>query len=57
MSKVMEMWEVLMEVYGVSEETLRIVTDINGLSEETMEDILYAVSGERSFEEEENEED
>lgn len=52
MSKVMEMWEVLMEVYGVSEETLRIVTDINGLSEETMEDILYAVSGESSFEEE-----
>ncbi len=43
-----QMWEKLLEI-GVSEETLRVVTDINGYSEETMEDILYAVAGERSF--------
>ena len=42
------MWDALLAI-GISEETLRIVTDINGYSEETMEDILYAVTGERSF--------
>ena len=55
--KIGEMWEILKNEYGVSDETLRIVTDINGYSEETMKDILYAVSAERDFEEEENEED
>lgn len=43
-----EMWDALLEM-GVSEETLRVVTDINGYSEQTMEDILYAVTGYRSF--------
>ena len=38
-----EMWDRLEEM-GVSEETLRVVTDINGYSEETMLDILYAVT-------------
>ena len=42
------MWEALLDM-GVSEETLQCVTNINGYSEETMEDILYAVFGERSF--------
>ena len=36
-----EMWEVLLEL-GVSEQTLQIVTSILGYSEETMEDVLYA---------------
>ena len=44
-----EMWEKLLEL-GVCEQTLQVVTDINGYSEETMEDILYAVTGERDFE-------
>lgn len=43
-----EMWEKLLEL-GVCEQTLQVVTDINGYSEETMEDILYAVTGERDF--------
>ena len=43
-----EMWETL-ESEGVSEQTLHIVTDINGYSKGTMEDILYAHSGYRSF--------
>ena len=46
-----EMWEEL-ENMGVSEQTLQIVTDINGYNEETMHDILYAYSGEREFYEE-----
>ena len=44
-----QMWEKLEEL-GVSYETLNIVTDINGFTEETMEDILYAVTGYRTFE-------
>ena len=47
--KLFQMWDILQNEYGVSEETLQIVTDINGFSEETMCDILYAVAGEREF--------
>lgn len=43
-----QMWAELQE-QGVSEETLQVVTDINGYSTEAMEDILYAVTGYRSF--------
>ena len=44
-----EMWDVLMTRFGVSKQTLQIVTDINGYSEETLVDVLYAVSGYRDF--------
>lgn len=44
-----QMWEYLEEIIGVSQETLDVVTNINGFSEETMCDILYAVTGYRSF--------
>lgn len=50
-----QMWSYLEEVVGVSEETLQVVTDINGYSEETMCDILYAVTGYRSFDQFEEE--
>ena len=43
-----DMWERLEEL-GVYEQTLQIVTDINGYSEDTMNDILYAFTGYRSF--------
>lgn len=49
-----EMWDKLMEM-GVSEETLQVVTCINGYNEETMNDILYATSGYRSFDQLEEE--
>lgn len=52
MMNVDDMWDTLMNEYGVSEETLRIITDINGYSETTMLDVLWAVAGERSFEDE-----
>lgn len=42
------MWDALLDM-GVSEETLQIVTDINGYSESTMCDILYAVTGYSDF--------
>lgn len=50
-----QMWSYLEEVVGVSEETLQVVTNINGYSEETMCDILYAVTGYRNFEQLEEE--
>jgi len=44
-----QMWGYLKDVVLVSEQTLQVVTDINGYSEETMCDILYAVTGYRDF--------
>lgn len=44
-----QMWDIL-ESFGVSEQTLQIVTSINGYSRDTMEDILYAHMGYHSFE-------
>jgi hypothetical protein len=41
-------WDRLLKM-GVSEETLRIVTDINGYNEEALKDILYAAFGYRDF--------
>ena len=48
-NNISEAWDTLNEMYWVSEETLKIVTSINGYNLETIEDILYAVAGERSF--------
>lgn len=42
------MWNVLVEM-GVSEQTLDIITDINGYSEDTLRDVLYAYAGYRDF--------
>ena len=44
-----EAWKLLSEM-GVSEQTLQIITSINGYNMETMTDILYVHTGERSFE-------
>lgn len=44
-----EMWSELLR-FGVSEQTLQIVTCINGYSVDTLKDILYAHTGYRSFE-------
>ena len=43
-------WNVLLEM-GVSEETLQIVTSINGYNIETLQDILYVISGFHEFDE------
>lgn len=42
------MWNVLLEM-GVEEQTLNIITDINGYDEETLQDVLYAYAGYRDF--------
>ena len=51
------MWDRLKEEIGVSEETLQVVTSINGYNEETLLDILYAVTGYRNFEQVDDEEE
>ena len=43
-----EMWDELL-LLGVSEQTLQIVTNINGYNEQTLCDVLYAHTGYRSF--------
>ena len=48
MNNLVDMWNKLEEL-GVSEQTLEIITSINGYSEETLEDVLYAHTGYRSF--------
>lgn len=51
-----DMWDEL-EQRGVSEETLQVVTNINGYNKESMYDILYVVFGERIFAYEEEDEE
>lgn len=43
-----DMWNKLLEL-GVCEQALQIVTDINRYSTETLEDVLYAHTGYRAF--------
>lgn len=44
-----EVWDRLLDL-GVSEQTLQIITSINGYSKETLLDVLYAHTGYRNFE-------
>lgn len=43
-------WDCLENCAGVSEEALRIVTDVAGYNDSTLEDVLYSVIGHREFE-------
>ena len=49
-----EQWDILLGL-GISEESLQLVTDINGYSTDVLEDILYATQGYRSFDQLEEE--
>ena len=42
--------EILINQFGVSEETIKVVININGYTMEQMCNILYAVAGYNSFE-------
>lgn len=46
--KLQKMWDRLIDL-GVSEQTLQIVTSINGHTKETLKDVLFAHTGYRSF--------
>lgn len=52
-----EMWRELEDFHGVSYDSMFLVTEINGYTEETMYDILFATTGERMFEFEKEEEE
>lgn len=43
-----DMWDTLRNM-EVSEQTLQIITAINGYSEQTLTDVLYAHTGYRAF--------
>ena len=45
-----ETWDYIVESGIASEETLRVVTSINGYNEETLNDIIYATTGYRDIE-------
>jgi len=44
-----KLWDYLLDNRIVSEETLNIVTSINGYNLNTLEDVLYATTGYRSL--------
>jgi len=44
-----KLWDYLLDTGLASEETLKVVTDINGYSLSTLEDVLYATTGYRSL--------
>lgn len=50
-----EMWDYLVETVGVSEETLQVVTDVSGYSTDTLEAVLYSVTGYQDFDQMEDE--
>lgn len=50
MEKLNEKWDILISM-GVSEESLQLITAINGYNDTTLNDVLYARFGIRDFEE------
>lgn len=50
MEKLNEKWDILISM-GVSEESLQLITTINGYNDTTLNDVLYARFGIRDFEE------
>lgn len=52
-----EIWDYIIQNGISSEETLKIITCINGFTEETLNDVIYAVTGYRDIEQIEGEED
>ena len=54
--KIDQMWEWLVDEGIATEEELQLVTDINGYSIETLNDVLYARTGYREEEQLEEEE-
>jgi hypothetical protein len=53
-SEVGNLWDKLIEL-GVSQDTLQIITNINGYNTKTLNDVLYAKFGYRSIDQLEDE--
>ncbi len=50
LNNVHEIWDFIIEHNIATEETLQVVTNINGYNAETLNEILYAVTGYRNIE-------
>ena len=50
MEDVNELWQNILDEGIASEETLQVITSINGYSVETLNDVLFAVTGYRDWE-------
>lgn len=48
--KTNDIWNYLVDNNIVSEETLQVITSINGYNEDTLNDVIYAVTGYRDIE-------
>ena len=47
--KMQKLWDLLVNYELASESTLQLVTRLNGYSLETLEDVLYALTGYHSY--------
>ena len=56
MTSISELWDYIIDNSLASEEALRLVTNINGYNEDTLNDVLYATTGYRDLEQLQNEE-
>jgi len=56
LNNVHEIWDFIIERNIATEETLQVVTSINGYNAETLNEVLYAVTGYRNIEQFEEEE-
>lgn len=50
MDKIAEVWDYLIESMIATEEELKLITNINGYNEETLNSVIYARTGYRSIE-------
>jgi hypothetical protein len=49
-NKVNEIWDYIVDKNIASEEALTLITNINGYSVDTLNDVIYALTGYRSME-------
>jgi hypothetical protein len=56
LNNVHEIWDFIIEHNITSEETLQVVTNLNGYNAETLNEVLYVVTGYRSIEQYEDSE-
>jgi hypothetical protein len=56
LNNVHEIWDFIIDNEIASEETLQVVTNLNGYSAETLNEVLYVVTGYRSIEQYQGEE-
>ena len=50
MKEVNKAWQILVEEFGVNEDTLLLIANINGYSMKTLNDVIYSIFGYRSLE-------